>query len=461
MTANQSIEIPETWSSIELGEVIDYGKTTQVEPEAISPETWVLELEDIEKNSSRLIQRFTFSHRKSKSKKNAFKKGDVLYGKLRPYLNKVLFADSDGVCTTEIVPLQSNAAVHGRYLFHWMRHPSFIAYVNQVSHGVNMPRLGTDAGKKAPFILAPMPEQKRIADKLDTVLARVDACRERLDRVSVLMRRFRQSVLVGAISGQLTKDWRVTQSDAGALWSSYPSIELADLLAEPMRNGKSVRDGDGTPVLRLTAIKDGLIDNAATKRGDWAAIDVARFFIKAGDFLISRGNGSRDLVGRGGIVDVCSENIAFPDTMIRIRTDQSKVLPKFVRLMWDTPAVRDQIERAARTTAGIWKISQQDLERLTLPLPSIPEQAAIVHRVEALFALADRIESRLTEAQAATDRLTPALLAKAFRGELVQQDPSDEPAAELLKRLAKERSGEGKGSKGTRAKRTAPVALSQ
>lgn len=125
--------------------------------------------------------------------------------------------------------------------------------------------------------------------------------------------------------------------------------------------------------------------------------------------------------------------------MIRVRLRVEVLLPSYLRLVWDSGFVRAQIEVKAKTTAGIWKISQGDLEAIKLPVPTPEEQTEIVRRVETLFAFADRLEARLTQAQAAAERLTPALLAKAFRGELVPQDPDDEPAAELLKRLAAQR----------------------
>ena len=97
---------PSSWEQCQLGDVVDYGTTQKAEPEEIPSDAWVLELEDIEKDTSKVLQRVTFAHRQSKSTKNRFAIGDVLYGKLRPYLNKVIRADQDGYCTTEIVPLK-------------------------------------------------------------------------------------------------------------------------------------------------------------------------------------------------------------------------------------------------------------------------------------------------------------------------------------------------------------------
>ena len=175
--------------------MVDYGTTQKAEPDEIPADAWVLELEDIEKDTWKLLQRVTFAQRQSKSTKNRFAVGDVLYGKLRPYLNKVVRADQIGYCTTEMVPLRPSEVIDGSYLFYWLKHPVFLEYVTSVSHGLSMPRLGTEAGQKVPFVLAPLNEQKRIADKLDAVFTQVDACRDRLDRVLVILKRFRQAVL--------------------------------------------------------------------------------------------------------------------------------------------------------------------------------------------------------------------------------------------------------------------------
>jgi type I restriction enzyme S subunit len=200
--------LPESWSEVALGDVVDYGKTVKAEPSEIPGDAWLLELEDIEKDSSKVLTRTTFAERRSKSTKNRFAAGDVLYGKLRPYLNKVIQADRDGFCTTEIVPLKPNAALNGAYLFYWLRHPRFLDYVTSVSHGLNMPRLGTDAGRRAPLILAPINEQKRIAERLDLLIPQVESCRARMDRVPQILKRFREAVLEAAVSGRLTEEWR-------------------------------------------------------------------------------------------------------------------------------------------------------------------------------------------------------------------------------------------------------------
>jgi type I restriction enzyme S subunit len=158
---------------------------------------------------------------------------------------------------------------------------------------------------------------------------------------------------------------------------------LADVLREPLINGRSVKTLEGGfPVLRLTALKRGGIDLSERKEGAWTAEEAAPFLVAEGDFLLSRGNGSRHLVGRGAAVRKLGEPCAFPDTMIRVRTRADVVLDGYLREVWDSPVVRRQIEAAARTTAGIYKVNQEIIEGIELPLPPLAEQHRIVDALE-------------------------------------------------------------------------------
>lgn len=168
----QPFALPHNWTWTRLGEVTNFGYADK--NGEISEFTWVLDLEDIQKNTSELLKKVRFSERPAKSDKNRFQPGDVLYGKLRPYLNKIIIADEEGVCTTEILPVRGYLGVHPPYLMHAMKRPDFLAYVNAKSYGMKMPRLGTDDGRLAPFPLAPINEQHRIATKVDELMALCD-----------------------------------------------------------------------------------------------------------------------------------------------------------------------------------------------------------------------------------------------------------------------------------------------
>lgn len=339
--------------------------------------------------------------------------------------------------------------------------------IKRSAHGVAMPHI-TKAGMESwPLKLPPLPEQQRIADKLDTVLASVDAVNARLARVAPLLKRFRQSVLAAATSGRLTADWR----RAVALSDLSESLgQLADIFGVREKRGTYNATNHQAPFLAVdrSLSEIGVVSGGLTKNSkrlemplvqpylrvanvyanelrlnDIATIgmtqaELAKTRLIAGDLLLVEGNGSLEQIGRVALWDGSIDDCSHQNHLIRWRAGP-EVLPKYVLFWLLSPAGRVQIEAIASSTTGLHTLSVSKVGALHMPIPSQAEQSEIVRRVELLFAFADRLEARLQAAQTATSRLTPSLLAKAFRGELVQQDPNDEPAAELLRRLAQTR----------------------
>ncbi len=176
---------------------------------------------------------------------------------------------------------------------------------------------------------------------------------------------------------------------------------VGTLLAEPLSNGRSVPTQEGGfPVLRLSAIRGDTVNLADSKPGAWTREAATPWLVRGGDFLIARGNGAIRLVGRGALVaEDGIQDVAFPDTAIRIRVDPRLVGTRFTFRVWNSPMFGAQIEDKARTTSGIYKISQRDVLGFAFPLPPLAEQHRIVAKVDALMALCDDLEARLTAAK--------------------------------------------------------------
>ena len=164
-------ELPDSWSVCCLGELCDYGNCTNVDTADIADSAWILDLEDIEKDSGVVLQKVRQSERNAGSTKHRFHKGQVLYSKLRPYLNKVVLADEDGYCTSEILPLEFERNILSQYARYFLMSPTFLRYANKCSYGVKMPRLGTTDGKKAIISVPPIEEQKRIVAAIELAFA--------------------------------------------------------------------------------------------------------------------------------------------------------------------------------------------------------------------------------------------------------------------------------------------------
>ena len=174
-------ELPDSWTICCLGEVCDYGNCTTVDTTSIEDSAWILDLEDIEKDSGTILQKVRKTERNAISTKHLFHKGQVLYSKLRPYLNKVALADEDGYSTSEILPLEFSKNVIPEYARYYLMSPTFLHYANKCSYGVKMPRLGTTDGKKAIIPLPPINEQKKIIIAIEKNFAYLTSIAENLE----------------------------------------------------------------------------------------------------------------------------------------------------------------------------------------------------------------------------------------------------------------------------------------
>lgn len=319
--------------------------------------------------------------------------------------------------------------------------------------------------------VAPGAEQTRIADQLDKLLARIHSCNDRLDAIPALLKRFRQAVLDYAMTGRLTEDWRAQSSQI-----LDPSTVIAARLSvdEPHRKRSVIEFLDNHHPRRAEKLIPenwlvthvgtiGIVSNGSTpsrsqdsfwngdipwvSSGEVANRTICRTkekisqagFLNSSVRMLPKGTVLVAMIGEGktrgqsallGIEACINQNIAGVVPVSEVV--QSKYLWFWFRRQYEST-------RTKGNGSGPKALNCERVRELEVYLPPLSEQAEIVRRVEALFKLADRIEARYTAARAQAQRLSPLLLAKAFRGELVPQDPNDEPASVLLERIAAER----------------------
>ena len=313
------------------------------------------------------------------------------------------------------------------YLYHYLcsQKEAFV----EAGKGGAQPNISQTVIKDWEIPIAPLPEQKRIADKLDAVLARVDACRDRLDRIPVILKRFRQSVLAAATSGKLTDDWREISKPVE--WNTLPLSEICLSITDGDHQAPPQAD-DGIPFITISAINDGQLRLEKASR----FVPVAYFDALKESRRPQRGDILFSVTGSIGIPAMVDTDSAF--TFQRhiaiLRPDHSKISSGYLKFVLGAEDVQQQALAVATGTAQL-TIPLNGLRSFSIKLPSREEQTEIVRRIEALFAYADRLEVRDTAARAQVEKLIPSTLAKAFRGELVPQDPNDEPASKLLERI--------------------------
>lgn len=327
--------------------------------------------------------------------------------------------------------------------------------------------------ERASLPLSPLAEQRRIVKKIEELLAQVNASRERLARVPAILRRFRQSVLAAACSGRLTADWRdgneiayPVASQQGELQGRVDSVAVEEMPSDlpdgwehrtagefyaDARYGTSVKSNrdvpQGVPILRIPNIARGVLDLTDLKYAGLAERDLAGLVLQPGDVLVCRTNGSLDLIGKAAVVHTLPGPHAFASYLIRLRLDHERLLPEYLHLCLTSPLGRDYIEDRARTTAGQYNLNLRILRDFLVPVPPVDEQREIIRRVAALHRLAEIVEQHVARATVRADRLTQAILAKAFRGELIpteaelarREGREYEPASALLDRIRAQR----------------------
>lgn len=286
--------------------------------------------------------------------------------------------------------------------------------------------------KTIPLPIAPLPEQKRIVEKLDSLLAQVDTIQQRLNNLPNIIKRFRQSVLAAAVSGKLTEQWRENNE------SKHESVKLGDLIQSGPQNGiykPSKFYGKGTKIVRIDSIYDGeLISWEKIKCLELESEELKRYQVNISDILINRVN-SIEYLGKCGLVRELPESAVFESNIMRLSLNINIASPEFVTLFLTSPTGLVELRKNAKLAVNQASINQTDVKNCELILPLLNEQTEIVRLVEQYFALADTLEKNLANAKQRVDNLTQSILAKAFKGELVPQDPSDEPADKLLQRI--------------------------
>ena len=366
-----------------------------------------------------------------------FQDGDVLLAKITPCFENGKaglirgLPNGIGSGSTEYFVCRTSAGtLDSRYLLAYLKTDDFM-------HTGAMSMTGSVGHKRVPkeyllgreIPLAPQREQTRIANQLDTLLARIEACNDRFNAILALLKRFRQTVFDAGLSGAL-----LDIDSETAIESEVPKVSISTIAAvgtgsTPLRSNSQFFASTGTPWVTSSATSNAVI-TTAHEFVTSAAVSAHRLKLyPKGTLLVAMyGEGkTRGQVAELGIDATINQACA------AIVVDKTKALTAYVKLALQANylSMRELAEGGNQPNLNLSKVKEFEI-----PLPSLAVQTKIVHRVQAFFALADRIEARCTAARAQAQRLTPLVLAKAFRGELVPQDSNDEPASALLARIA-------------------------
>jgi type I restriction enzyme S subunit len=289
----------------------------------------------------------------------------------------------------------------------WMcRTASFVEECKRASEGTtNRVRLQEDKFLAREIPLPPLAEQRRVVARIEELAAQIHEARTLRHQAAE-----EATALLSSAQSALTHPAEVG------------NLSVNELVGESgLRNGKSLKStGLESEVrcLTLSAMRGGHIDIRESKPVPMSHAEANPFLIRAGDVYVVRGNGSKDLCGRAGLIDADVDGVVFPDLFIQVALPKERMLPEFFVAAWNSSATRAAIEEKAKTTSGIWKINQGHILSTRIPAPPIREQRRIVAELDALQSQVDALKRLQTETTAELDALLPAILDRAFKGEL-------------------------------------------
>ena len=330
------------------------------------------------------------------------------------------------------------------------------------THGSTMKHINRGPFLAHPFWIAPLDTQRGLVAVIETQFSRLDAAVASLTRAKAKVASARASVLKAAVEGRLVpteaelaraegREYEPASellkrilADRKQAWEKQGKkgkykdpaepdaeympdiphgwcwVSVEQIADEPLCNGRSVpTEEGGFPVLRLTSMKGWQLNFSESKGGAWSRSEAAPWIVKSGDIFIMRGNGSLRRVGSTAIATTVTTEVAFPDTMIRLRPSLRQTAPRYVLIAWSSPDFRAQVEASARTTAGIYKVNQASISKYALPLPPLAEQARIVAEVDRRLSVLDALAASLDANLARCARLRQAIPKRAFEGRLV------------------------------------------
>ncbi|MDV2404355.1 restriction endonuclease subunit S [Vibrio cholerae] len=354
--------------------------------------------------------------------------GDILVSMTRPNLNAVAKVDAklDGQIASTGFDVLKPVLVESDWIFAHVRSKKFIDTISGTSIGALYPACKASDIREYEIPLPPLAEQTRIVEKLDEVLAQVDTIKARLDGIPAILKCFRQSVLAAAVSGRLTEECDAKEfkilADAGVTVKTGPFGSALH---------KSEYMSDGVPVINPMHINHGELQPSShmtisTEKYN----ELSAWHLRVGDVVIGR----RGEMGRSAVIQERQLPLLCGTGSMILRGSEN-ILADYLSFVMRSP-LAVQYFNATAVGSTMVNLNQKVIKNLEVYFPSLNKQKEIVRLVDQYFAFADTIEAQVKKAQARVDKLTQSILAKAFRGELVPQDPNDEPADKLLERIA-------------------------
>jgi type I restriction enzyme, S subunit len=488
-------KLPKGWIKTTLGNIAEPSRERALPAEV--PDMPYVGLEHIEPHTMRLLGRDTARDVRSSSVR--FSKGDVLYGKMRPYLNKVWVAEFDGLCSAEFLVFPKRDGLHSEFLAARLNAEDFVTFANGQVSG-ERPRVDFRKLLNFPILLPPAGEQERIVTKLSAAVSKVNRAEAAARRANQRLQRYRVAIVDAALIGELTRGWRESgrknekdNLETGEelllrlltarrqLWEETELKRLSALKKVPKNEEWKSRYHEPAPPKtdNLPDLPEGWAWAATEQLGEVVTgstptksrpeffggnvpfykpsdLDAGFYVASSHDSLTKAGIEHARVIPENSILVTCigatigktgfARKAGATNQQINALVPAVAPMAEFLFIVFTGSRMQGKIRSSASATT-LPILNKSKFERLPIPLPPLAEQNEIVREIDRRLLAADRLLAKL-EPQVVRARATrQSLLREAFAGRLVPQDPKDEPASVLLRRIRAAREAESQKPK--------------
>ena len=436
--SEQPYKIPENWCWIHLG------KLYQINPKNLAEDFVDAAFIPMEKIAPGFVNEYSFDVQpwcKAKKGHTQFADGDVAFAKISPcfenrksmLLNNL--PNGIGGGTTELVILRQSH-MNQKYTFWFISQEQFIrGGIATYSGTVGQQRISMDYVRTYPIPVPPLLEQQRIVDRIESLFAKLDEAKQKALATLDSFETRKAAILHKAFTGELTAQWRKEHGVGMESWETHELVECFEIVSGIQKTPARSPRHNPIPYLAVANVYRNKIDLSDIRYFEVTPEEIEKLKLQDKDILIVEGNGSGKEIGRCAMWHNELPLCVHQNHIIRIRNKSPKILPEYVLYYLNSETGKSVMQERAKTTAGLFNLSAGKVKTIPLPFASLDEQAEIVRILDDLLAKEQQAKEAAEKVLEQIDLIKKSILARAFRGELGTNDPSEESAVELLKQV--------------------------
>lgn len=381
------------------------------------------------------------------STKQSVKKGDVLLCKINPRINRVWkvskYTDHSLLASSEWIVIR-NSGLISNYLMWCFRSPYFRGYMlsNVSGVGGSLMRAQPKFVQGYPVPVPPLAEQQRIVDRIESLFAKLDEAKEKAQAVVDSFEARKAAILHKAFTGELTAKWREEHGVGMDSWETREIVECFEIVSGIQKTPARSPKDNPVPYLTVANVYRGRIDLSNMRYFEVTSKEIEKLKLQDKDILIVEGNGSGNEIGRCAMWHNELPLCIHQNHIIRMRRKTTDILPEYALHYLNSESGKSIMRKRSKTTAGLFNLSVGKIKTIPLPMPSLDEQSEIIHLIDGLLEKEQQTKEAAEAVLDQIDLMKKSILARAFRGELGTNDPSEESAVKLLRQVIEQEDGD-------------------